>query len=223
MTFILYHSPANPFCRKVRLLLAEKNMPFKTEIVEPWTRPASLLRMNPACEVPVLETPERRHVCGHRPVCEYLNEISTSMYGDYPQDRAETRRLCEWFDENFYNEVNVYLFGEKVTKRLLYNTSPAPQLIRAGKTNLRRHLAYTEWLLQRNEWLAGESISMADLTAAAHFSVLDYIGEIPWDDPQCAVTKKWYMRLKSHPSFKPLLEDRVFGVCPAAHYADLDF
>ena len=228
MTFVLYHHPACPFCRKVRLVLSEKNIPFESVVVEPWKRPAELRAINPACEVPVLETPERHLICGHRTICEYINEISTSLYGNYPEVRAETRRLCEWFDDKFYAEVTVYLAGEKIMRRLCRDGSPNSENIRAGKTNILTHLNYVEWLLKRRNRLAGETFSMADITAAAHFSVLDYINEIPWDKEKDGVplyeeTKKWYMRIKSHPSFEPLLADRFTGIMPAPHYADLDF
>ena len=228
MTFVLYHHPACPFCRKIRLVLAEKNMPFTTVLVEPWLRHPDFLKLNPAGDVPVLETPERRIVASHRAICEYLNEISTSLYGNYPEVRAETRRLCEWFDDKFNAEVTNYLAGEKIMRRLRKETGPNSEIIRAGKANLTMHLSYVEWLLKRRGWLAGEFFSMADITAAAHLSVLDYIDEIPWDKKEKGVfvfeeTKKWYMRLKSHPSFAELLKDRFPGIVPPPHYADLDF
>ena len=73
----------------------------------------------------------------------------------------------------------------------------------------------------RSDWLAGEEISAADLTAAAHLSCLDYLGDVPWDDHP--VAKEWYARVKSRPSFRPLLADNWPGTSPASHYADLDF
>jgi len=51
--------------------------------------------------------------------------------------------------------------------------------------------------------------------------VLDYLGEVHWGDYPAA--KEWYTRMKSRPSFRPLLADRVRGLPPASHYPDLDF
>jgi glutathione S-transferase len=50
---------------------------------------------------------------------------------------------------------------------------------------------------------------------------LDYIGDVPWDQHPRA--REWYARLKSRPSFRPLLGDHVPGAPPPAHYANLDF
>ena len=64
-------------------------------------------------------------------------------------------------------------------------------------------------------------MSLADLAAAAHLSVADYLGEVPWNEDEAA--KNWYARVKSRPAFRPMLADMLAGVPPAASYADLDF
>ena len=57
--------------------------------------------------------------------------------------------------------------------------------------------------------------------AAAQFSTLDYLGEVPW--PEHPQAKAWYSRVKSRPSFRALLADKIPGFSPPPHYADLDF
>jgi glutathione S-transferase len=44
---------------------------------------------------------------------------------------------------------------------------------------------------------------------------------VPWDDYPDA--KDWYMRMKSRPSFRPILADHIPGEPPPKHYANLDF
>ncbi|MBB5746748.1 hypothetical protein GGR13_002355 [Brevundimonas variabilis] len=78
-----------------------------------------------------------------------------------------------------------------------------------------------EALLNERDWLTGRRMSQADLVAGAHISILDYFGEVSWK--AWPGLKTWYMRLKSRPSFRPLLADRFQGLAPVAHYADLDF
>ena len=82
-------------------------------------------------------------------------------------------------------------------------------------------MKYTNWLAGTRNWLAGGRITYADLAAAATISILDYLGEIDWTEYPSA--RDWYSRLKSRPSFRPLLGDRVRGLTPVSHYADLDF
>ncbi|MEO7026264.1 MAG: glutathione S-transferase family protein, partial [Caulobacteraceae bacterium] len=93
--------------------------------------------------------------------------------------------------------------------------------MRQGREALREHLDNLERLAQARDWLAGRRLSLADFAAAAHISVLDYFGDVPWRD--YPAVKTWYMRLKSRPAFRALLTDRWPGLAPAAHYDDLDF
>ena len=64
-------------------------------------------------------------------------------------------------------------------------------------------------------------MSLADLTAAAHLSVADYLGDVDWDKWEEA--KTWYMRVKSRPCFRTLLKDRIGGLAPPPYYDKLDF
>jgi glutathione S-transferase len=86
---------------------------------------------------------------------------------------------------------------------------------------MKTHLEYVSWLADRRRFLAGDFFSLADIAAAAHFSAVDYIGDVPWDDYPRA--KEWYVRIKSRPSFRPVLADHIPGLRPPTHYADLDF
>ena len=99
----------------------------------------------------------------------------------------------------------------------------APELaaLRSGRTAIRAHLEHIEALLSARHWLAGRQLSLADIGAGAHLSVVDYFGEVPWEE--FPTTKMWYAKLKSRPCFRPLLADRYLGMTPAAHYDDLDF
>jgi len=136
-------------------------------------------------------------------------------------DRAEVRRLTQWFDGKLNREVTEPLVGEKMMKRFLALGEPNSGAIRAGKANLGYHLDYITFLVERRRWLAGDHFSLADISAAAHLSALDYLGDVPWEAHEPA--KEWYARIKSRPSFRPLLADHIPGAPPPKHYADLDF
>jgi glutathione S-transferase len=99
--------------------------------------------------------------------------------------------------------------------------APDSKLLRTARANIRQHMRYLEWLSGSRTWLAGDRLSYADLAAAAGVSVLDYLGEIDW--LESPITKEWYQRLKSRPSFRPMLGERIRGLAPSSHYADLDF
>ena len=99
--------------------------------------------------------------------------------------------------------------------------SPDTEAMRAARHNIRYHLAYIGWLVRTRDWLAGDSLTYADLSAAAHLSVADYLGDVPWDEDETA--KNWYARIKSRPSFRALLAEALPGLPPSQTYADLDF
>lgn len=220
---ILYHHWLSPFARKVRLVLGEKRLDVTETLQADWDRSDQFLALNPAGEVPVLIEPNGLVLCDSQTICEYLEET----YAEVPllprsaPERAETRRLVAWFDRKFQQEVTHPLVSEKLMKRMLGGDPPDSRWVRVGRTNIHTHLAYITWLTERRKWLAGGGMTLADITAAAHLSLIDYIGDVPWDDHPFA--KDWYVRIKSRPCFRPLLKEVIPGVLPPKHYADLDF
>lgn len=218
----LHHFALCPFSRKVRVVLGEKEQDATLEALEPWQHAEQLCALNPACEVPVLEDRERVIVDSWA-ICEYLEETrpEPGLLGNDPVERAEIRRLVAWFDGKFVREVTAPVWGEKLIRRIKNRTTPDSAAVRTGLANVHVHLEYVGYLFDQRNWLAGEALSLADIAAAAQFSVLDYLGDVPWDDHPAA--KLWYARIKSRPSFRPLLQDRLPGLKPAPHYDDLDF
>ena len=219
----LYHLWLSPSSRKVRLLMAEKKLDFEMKIERTWERRDEFLSLNPTGKVPVLVEDDGSVIAGSTVICEYLDELHPDppLIGHGVAARAETRRLVAWFDEKFRVEVSDNLIGEKVIKHFLGLGEPSVEAIRAGIANLKIHLDYISWLADSRNWLAGDELSLADLAAAAHLSALDYLGDVPWED--FARAKEWYVRLKSRPSFRPLLKDRIPGLAPPKHYNNLDF
>lgn len=220
---LLYHFALQPLSRAVRIVLREKRLDFELQDERPWERRDAFLMLNPAGEVPVLVEPEGAALVGSRAICEFLDETypDPSMIGTTALGRAEVRRLVDWFDVKFYREVTANLLDQKILRRLAGMGGPDSQALRAGSANIHYHLEYIGWLTDRRNWLAGDDFSLADVTAAAHLSALDYIGDVPWS--QHPEAKDWYARVKSRPSVRPLLADRLPGVTPPRHYADLDF
>ena len=219
----LYHLWLSPFCRKVRVMLQEKGLEYELRTENLWQRRPEFLAINPACDVPVLVEEDGRAIADSAAICEYIEETCPSppLIPGTAGERAEVRRLVAWFDGKFHREVTDCLVGEKIMKRFLRLGQPDSRAIRAGKANIHTHLDYIAWLTERRTWLAGPNFSLADVAAAAHLSALDYIAEVPWEEHEEA--KLWYARIKSRPSFRPILADHLPGEPPPKHYADLDF
>jgi len=220
---LLHHLPLSPFSRKVRLVLAEKRLPFDLRLEKVWERRQEYLELNPAGTVPTLIEDNGLVIPDSAVICEYLEEAypDTPLLGRTLSERVETRRLVAWFDGKFATEVTRNLLGEKFMKRMAGRGNPDGAAIRTGYIALRYHLEYLGWLAETRKWLAGSSISVADFTAAAHLSCLDFIGDVDWKVSYAA--RDWYARIKSRPSFRSVLADRVPGMSVPEHYADLDF
>jgi glutathione S-transferase len=156
-------------------------------------------------------------------IFEYLEEThpEPALLPRDPAARAEARRLEGWFDDKFHHEVTANLVYERINKKLMGTGYPDSHKIKAGSKNIKYHLDYMGWLLDTRDWLAGNKMTIADFTAAAHLSTLDYVNDVDW--LRNKNVKEWYARIKSRPSFRPLLADQVTGFVPPDHYADLDF
>ena len=222
----LYHWPLDPQSRQARIALTEKKLRFKLELLNPWEPDETFFELcpegTPPCLVDVIAG-GNAVITGARAICEYAEEGSSRfpLMSGNALERAETRRLCAWFDKKFADEVNAYLMHERVEKALAGGGAPHPPTLREGREHLMHHLTYMTWLLEKRDWMAGKSFSLADIAAGANISCLDFIGEVRWRN--WPVLKDWYQKLKSRPSFQPLLADRVPGIVAPAHYADLDF
>lgn len=228
----LTHFRLCPISRSIRIVLDELDIPFELADEQPWQLRAAFLSLNPAGDLPVLEITNGPILCGSYAISEYIAEemkrhprdgLAVPLFPGSREDRAEVRRLVDWFHGKCHREVTRELLQEKVYSQMQSGGSRQPNadMMRAVRANLRYHLSYVSYLTYGRRWLAGEDLSFADLAAAAHLSTVDYLGEVPWDE--YPVVKEYYVRLKSRPSFRNILADRVPGAPTPSHYADLDF
>lgn len=220
----LYHYPLCPFSRKIRLVMAEKKLDFTLETENVWERRSAFLQLNPTGSIPVLVDLNGTVLSENSAIVEYLHEVYPipPIYSDNVAQRAEERRITAWFDWQFSHEVSLSIVFEKCIKRYYDPTSyPDSSLIRRAKSKINHYLDMIGWFIDRRRWLAGDMFSVADMAVAAHLSVVDYFGDVPWE--QHASVKEWYVRIKSRPSFRSLLSDRIPGHPPVTNYQNLDF
>ena len=227
----LLHHPFCPHSRYIRVVLGEYGLSARLVEERVWDRREEFLLLNPAATTPVLLEEGGPPVPGAGIIAEYLDETRGPTLGEHrllpadPGERVEVRRLAEWFNGKFFAEVSSPLVHERLYKRHMSvqqgGGSPDTEVMRAARVNIRYHMAYIGWLVRTRDWLAGDQLSYADLAAAAHLSVVDYLGDVPWSEDDAA--KAWYARVKSRPSFRPLLADMLAGIPPSPTYADLDF
>ena len=228
----LTHYRLCPASRAIRIVLAD--LGIETDLVEekPWEWRPEFLAINPSGELPVLELDDGVLLCGAYAISEYLAEeftqhpvdgLTVPLFPGTSEERAEVRRLVDWFHRKLNREVVHDLLHEKLFARISGHPPRGPDLgvLRAIRANLRYHLRYIGFLADHRRWLAGDEMSFADIAAAAHLSSVDYLGEVPWEEHPMA--KAWYARIKSRRSFRTILADRVPGLTPPPYYEDPDF
>ena len=229
--FTLFHHPLCPHSRFIRLALGEHGLDLRLVEERVWERREAFLALNPAAATPVLIAEGLPAIPGAGIIAEYLDEAygpamaARRLMPSAAGDRIEVRRLMGWFNDKFFEEASGPLVTERIYKRFMNGDdgggAPAMDVIRAAKANVRYHLAYIGWLARTRNFLAGDKLSYADLAAAAHLSAIDYLGDVPWSEDDAA--KAWYARVKSRPSFRPLLSEWLAGVPASPTYVDLDF
>ncbi|WP_260482626.1 glutathione S-transferase family protein [Sphingomicrobium flavum] len=220
----LFQFPLCPFSRKVRLVLGEKGVPHELVRENPWEKRDEFIDMNPAGETPVIvEVDSKTILIGSQPIVEYFEEEvdKAPMLDGSARARAEIRRLTGFFDERLYGDVVAPLMHERMMKRLVSREAPDTGALRQAMRVANNYIDYLDYLLDTRRWLAGNSLSLADFTAAAHLSVIDYLGALDWRGHQ--QTKDWYSVMKSRPCFAPLLGERMEGIAPPSHYDKVDF
>jgi glutathione S-transferase len=164
--------------------------------------------------------------------CEGLWAIVDHLEGSYPDQpmtpegpvaRTETLRLLDWAMGPFFETVTRKIVFEKGSQRYTgarVTRAPDMEIVRSGREALKPALAVLGDAAEMHGYLAARECSLGDLAVAAHLSALDYFGEVPWAD--CPAAAEWYMRMKSRPSFRSLLADRIPGQPPVSHYSDPD-
>ena len=211
-----------PFSRKVRFACAVKGISVELVQEYPWERRDRFAALTPAGQTPVIQNGNIT-LADSAALCDYFEETieRTPLLGAGPEERAEARRMVAWFDQKFYAEVTAPLLSERMYKRVFLRQPPEAGIVREAARNAEAHLDYLDFLLDRRRWLSGPAFGLADIAAAAQISVADYLGGIDWEghDP----SRIWYSALKSRPTFRPMLGERMEDLPPSLHYDKLDF
>ena len=223
---VLFHYPLHAYSRVIRILLAEKQLEFKLQYESPWSLSDQLLACNRYEILPTLTDTNGTTVSGVTAIIEYLEEAypSHNLTGETLMQRTETRQIANWFLYSFYQEAYYPILDEKIVKRFKSKSvnAPDPAIIRNALYKIPKYLNYVIHLLDRRSWLAGRDFSIADISAAAFISVLDYLSTLKWSNYDDTL-QTWYLRVKSRKSFKSLLADTIPTVPPSKNYAKLDY
>jgi glutathione S-transferase len=127
----LYHFPLHPASRQARIALAEKKLKIREEVIDPWNPDESFLTLTAECAPPVLVDIVEGGtitISGVRAITEYANDGSPRhpLLSDDPFERAEARRIADWFNTRFSDQVDSYILAEKIEKSITGRDTPDP-------------------------------------------------------------------------------------------------
>jgi glutathione S-transferase len=197
----LYDYPDCPFCQKVRVVLAEKDLEYEKIFVDLRKGEQKLpdfLRLNPYGKVPVL-VDEDEVIYDSTIINEYLEEeypLPRLMPED-SQGRARVRMLEDYCDNSFIPPTTMLL-----TQIRKNDAERDGQRVEQAREELRRGLYFLRDRLGSQEYLVGREFTLADASFAPRIMVLGRLGiEL---EPALGSVQTWVDRIRVRPSVRGL-------------------
>lgn len=192
----LVASLTSPYARKIRVVLAEKGLPFELEVDIPWLADTRVPGYNPLGKVPALVADDGEVWFDSPVIAEYLDTLAGPAL--LPADRlaALPVRQAEALADGITDAaVAAFLEGMRPAER----QDPASIERQLGK--IHRGLAALEQRLAQRKGLGGEALTIADIAAGCTLGYLDFrFAHLGWRaaHPQLAA---WAAGLMARPSF----------------------
>ncbi|MCU0974141.1 MAG: glutathione S-transferase [Burkholderiales bacterium] len=173
----LVTSLTSPYGRKVRVVLAEKKIPFQLQVENPWLPDSPVPGFNPLGKVPVLVLEDGETVFDSRVIVEYLDHVSpvAHLIPSEPKSRMAVRGIEALADG--VTDACVALYLERKRKP---EQQSADWLLLQEKTVFRGLEALSE-ALGENPWYLDKSLTLADVACGCTLGYLDLrFPEIDW-------------------------------------------
>jgi glutathione S-transferase len=192
----LVGSKTSPYVRKVRILLAERALPFDFIEESAWNAATTVPRYNPLNKVPALVMDDGRAIFDSAVITEYLDAISGHQF--IPGEAAARARVrCQEALGDGIADAGITFFLER--KR-----EPARQdegSMRRQRDKVDAGIDAIARELGGGQYLGGDRPNIGDVACAcALFWVEFRLPEIRWRESHPALDA-WARRLEARPSF----------------------
>lgn len=204
----LYGVNLSPFVRKVRVVLAEKGVPYDHDPVMPGNADPEYRKMSPLGKVPALRDGERAF-SDSSVICQYLERVHPEP-PIYPKDPYDFARAL-WFEE-YADTALVEVFGPKiffpriVGKRLMGKEPDEAAIQQVIDEELPPRFDYLEEHLGSGPYLVGDRLTIGDVAVASMFVNLAHAGEHV-DATRWPKLARYLATHHARPSFAPLIEE----------------
>lgn len=208
----IYGALLSPFVRKVRAVLAEKNVEYELIPQNPFDKSEELLKRSPLGRIPALEDESGRALADSSVIAEYLEERfpSPALFPRDPYDRARVRWFDEYADGGMAPSLTGKIFFQRVINAKLMRKTPDEALVRSALAELPAYFGYLERELAGNEYFVANGFTLADLSVACQLVNLGHAG-VEVDASAYPALARWFGRVAARPTLAALIEqDRAF-------------
>ena len=194
----LYGSPGSPYARKVRIVLAEKQIPHEYEVQRGSAPGSPVLQFNPLGKVPTLVLDDGRGLYDSPVIVEYLDTLGSGprLLPEAPGERIEVRRWEALGDGIAEATVNI-----NHERREPADKQKEPAWFQRQRDKVDRSLAAMEKGLGQGLFCFGSRFTLADIAAGYALGYIDFaVPDIEWrkNHPALArLTERLFVR----PSF----------------------
>jgi glutathione S-transferase len=211
MSITIYGGAISPFVRKVRVVLAEKGIPYELEQVNPFTPPPEFLAISPLKRIPVLrdsDLPEPNTLPDSSIICDYLEHKypNPPLYPKDPFQRARALWFEEYADSIMASNVGSGLFFERIVKKMMRQQPDESVCQKTLTEKLPPLFDYLNKEVADKPYLAGDAFSIADISIGTIFVNYAHAGEV-LDAGNWSALAKYVANIHARPSFKALIDE----------------
>ncbi|MEO8605752.1 MAG: glutathione S-transferase family protein [bacterium] len=207
---IVYGASASPFVRKVRIVLAEKNVPYEHETVFPGSTDPEFRQMSPLGKIPAFRDGDRT-LADSSVISAYVERLHPTP-ALYPTDAYDYARAL-WFEE-YADGGMVPVFGAKiffqriVGPRFFGRVTDEAVVEKAISEELPPLFDYLEGAIGTRQFLVGDGLTIADIGVASPFVNLRHAG-VAVDAARWPHLAAYVRRMHERPSFAALIAEEA--------------
>jgi glutathione S-transferase len=213
MAYKIYGSGLSPFVRKVRVVMAEKGLPYDIDQINPFAPPPEFLAISPLKRIPVLRDTDRGEpntLADSSIIADYLEHKhpKPALYPSDPYLRASALWFEEYADTAIAQCIGPGLFLERVVKKFQRLKTDEAVCQATLTEELPPLLGYLEAQLGSKEWFVGDAFSIADISVATMFVNFKHSGESV-DAGRWPKLAAFVKRAHARPSFRLPIEEET--------------
>lgn len=213
----LFGAHVSPYVRKVHLVLEYKELKYQHVPVIPFSpeKPKVFLENSPLGKIPLLQKGEH-FIPDSSVICAFL-EREYPEKPLLPADNYDYARAL-WFEEyaagHMTSVIGGHLFAEKILAKIVFKREPnQAEIDLAVDTEIPAIFDYLSSELSRpsqrsaeQQYLVGESISLADIAVCGMFVAMDHCGVV-CDPTRWPSVAAYIQRITSLPFFQKVIKE----------------